>query len=348
MSDARARWEATVIVASRHPSALFAGRVLAGLGLSAVLIADEAALPEHNAWAETRARFLTDYASRVLSLGDDDDRRELDGIIAGAAPTVWILAPSVPARLEAIIPAGARRVTVSDFSVGPRSSWAGSEAVFQALSGIGYLTGTPDEPPLLGIGERSRYSAGVAVAVNALSLLLADREHVMEARLGVAETVAQIHGSFTAARYAFNGTHQDRRKSGGLVSMLQCEGKWLVLYAARPADWKACCAVFGLSEYADDPRFAGLGPRFENWDVATALLRDAATRLTPELIFERAREIKLPISLVHSAETLWADPHLRERSVWSQDALSPDLTLAAPYIFDDEYERRVHHEHQPN
>lgn len=240
-----------------------------------------------------------------------------------------------------MMPEDALRVVISDFGPGPYAGWQGSEAIFQALSGVGYLTGLPDEPPLLGIGERSRYSAGVAVAINVLSLLLTDRPDVSQARLGVAEIVTQIQGVFTAARHAFNGTHQDRHEFGGLVSMIECQDEWLVLYAARPADWYGCCHVFGVMDHVEDARFVGLGARFENWDEATALLREAAASLTVAAGFLRAREVKLPLSLVHSATTLWNDPHLRGRAVWSNDAVGSDLTLTSPYIFDDDYAGRA-------
>lgn len=207
---------------------------------------------------------------------------------------------------------------LSEFGTsGPHAGWHGSEMIFQALSGVMLLNGEVEHVPLYGVGYRALYSCALTAYVAVLAALYA-RERTGTGQLvdvDVLETVCAMNGP-AAARYLYNGTYQVRERVPSLVGLLKCRDSWLVLYAARPDDWKNVCRIFGLEEYTDDPRFVSLGARSANWQAGFALLQDKALMMTADTILEAARRNKVPVSRVMDPEALLGNEHLRARNYW--------------------------------
>jgi crotonobetainyl-CoA:carnitine CoA-transferase CaiB-like acyl-CoA transferase len=222
---------------------------------------------------------------------------------------------------------------ISDFGRGPHQSWTGSEMIFQALSGVMLLNGQPPRRPLYGIGHRAQYSAGITAYGSILAAILArDASHRGQiVRTSVFEAVAAMNG-VSAARYLYNGTCEGRDDGPGLLALLRCCDAWVVLYAARDADWHGCCAVFDLPQYRDDPRFVDLADRFANWQLAIELLAPKATAMSAADVVAAGRACKLPVSQVMDTNALVKDPHLTERGFWV-DGTGPDgvTTLGPPF-----------------
>jgi crotonobetainyl-CoA:carnitine CoA-transferase CaiB-like acyl-CoA transferase len=220
---------------------------------------------------------------------------------------------------------------VTDFGAGPYRSWTGSELIFQALSGVMLLNGLPTRRPLYGIGQRAQYSAGITAFDTVLAALLhRDRSGQGQfVETSVLEAVAAMNG-VAAAQYFYNETCESRHDGSGLLALLECRDAWIVLYAARPHDWYGCCAVFDLPQYRDDPRFADLSDRRQNWDAAIELLAPRARRRFVGDVIAAGRSHKLPVSQVMTADDLIKDEHLSTREFWGTTTPADGATTLGP------------------
>ena len=256
-----------------------------------------------------------------------------DVVVAGPDHDLAALRRSHPALITC---------SITDFGpVGPRAGWKGSEMIYQALSGFMLLTGDATRQPLYGVGHRNVYSAGVT-AYDAILAALFHRGRTGEGQ-GVAvnavEATAAMNG-LAILRYSYNGGFQRRASTATLVSLVECQDGWVVLYAALP-DWAGVCDVFGIdTQYKRDPRFVHLRERNQHWADVYGLLRPCAAKLPVAEVACRAQAHKVPVGRVMTPQGLWESEHLRARGYWESVDGRPIL---GPAFRMSETPRRVEH-----
>lgn len=255
-----------------------------------------------------------------------------DVVVAGPDTDLDALRASYPALITCAI---------TDFGpCGPRAGWKGSEMIYQALSGYMLLTGDARRQPLYGVGHRNVYSAGVT-AYDAVLAALFHRGRTGQGQavaINAMEAAVALNG-LALLRYAYNGSFQKRAGTAGLVSLVQCQDGWIVLYAALP-DWAGVCAVFGVEAHANDPRFMHLRERNQHWADVYELLRPAAAGLPVAEVARRAQARKVPVGRVMTPQGLWGAEHLRARGYWESVDGRPIL---GPAFRMEATPRRVEH-----
>jgi crotonobetainyl-CoA:carnitine CoA-transferase CaiB-like acyl-CoA transferase len=228
--------------------------------------------------------------SVVLDLRDDHDldlarelARRADVMIQNFRPgglaRFGLDFPSVSAANPAIVYA-----SISGFGAGPGAKVPGYDLMVQAMSGLMSLTGSADGPP---------YRAGISVfdvmAVNhAVIGILAALRHREATGQGQ-------HVEINLLSSALSGlvNHSSAYVAGGVVPYrmgnahpsvfpyepLPTADREMIVAAANDRQFRKLCAVLGIPEVADDPRFARNHDRTANRDeLKPILVERLATR----------------------------------------------------------------------
>ena len=173
---------------------------------------------------------------------------------------------------------------------GPWRDRTGFAQTMEAITGMAWVTGWSDGPPVLPRGPCDPLAA--LHAVFATMLALRDRETSGEGRL-VEVTMIEAALNMAAEQvveYGATGTVLERRGNRGRGAAPQnvyaCAGheEWLALAVATDDQWVALRGVLGDPEWARDPALDTLAGRFDAHDEIDAELgRCLATRDAREL-----------------------------------------------------------------
>ncbi len=142
----------------------------------------------------------------------------------------------------------------------------------EALSGLRYINGYPDQAP-----PRSGISLGDTLAAQSafqgILLALVARERGAEGQVVDASIVDACFAMFESATLEFEKTGSVRQPTGPRLpriapSNVYCsnDGKWVVIAANHDTLWKRLAALMGSPELGDDERFSshhargGAGP----------------------------------------------------------------------------------------
>lgn len=206
--------------------------------------------------------------SVVLDLRDQHDLGLARELARRADVMIQNFRPGGLARFgldfEAVSGANPRVVyaSISGFGTGPGARVPGYDLMVQAVSGLMSLTGNPDGPP---------YRAGISVFD-----VMAGKDAVIGilAALRHREATGQgQHVEITLLSSALSGlvNHSSAYVAGGVVpyrmgnahpsvfpyEALPTADREMIVAAANDRLFRKLCAVLGIPEVADDPRFAG-------------------------------------------------------------------------------------------
>jgi CoA:oxalate CoA-transferase len=208
---------------------------------------------------------------------------------------------------------------IADFPAADRwQGWSGSEMIHQALSGVMYVTGSPDHQPLYGVGHRAYFAAGVSAYITVTSALLERGRsgRGQQTSTSVLESSAAMAQNFVT-QYAYNQTYTTRRRYPGMLSILRCRDAWVILFALRHFD--GLCETFDVPELLTDPRFVDPVVRGANWHLASDILATAAARFTADELVDRGQRRKVSIEKVHSMADLLRSEQVRVRGMVVHD-----------------------------
>jgi crotonobetainyl-CoA:carnitine CoA-transferase CaiB-like acyl-CoA transferase len=225
---------------------------------------------------------------------------------------------------------------------GPRAEWKSCDTVAQALGGMMFVNGHPDEPPLRSFGLQAYQSASMHAAIGVLLALLererSGRGQEVEVSLQECVVAALEHvsglfhqdghiefrrGTLHWTRYFRVGTCRDGYVLHGSL------GDWTSLVEWVKADGKA--------EDLDGPEWEDFAYRQQNclhlFDVLDAWARDYSALA----LVEAAQLRRLPYAVVSPPEAVCENPHLQARGFFvpvKHDELSRSFSYpGAPYGF---------------
>lgn len=243
---------------------------------------------------------------------------------------------------------------------GPESSYPGYAPAFNALSGLGHLTGYPDGPPAE-LHDSIDCRVGATAAFAILSGLF-HRVRTGEGQfidLSSRESIAMITGealmdfSMNGVRNGFqnrvwngagNETYAHRRgnQSPGMAphGCYPCKGKdaWVTIAVANETEWQALCRASGHSEWALDPRFADVTLRLKNQESLDLAIKVWTLTKTPDEATKLLQSAGVAAAPSMTGKDLAADPHLVARGAW-QPVVHPVLgrqrVQGPPWILSD-------------
>lgn len=222
---------------------------------------------------------------------------------------------------------------------GPYKDYKTSDTVAEALGGMVYVNGFPDEPPLRGLGLQAYHSAAFFAAIGTMSALWA-RDTIgegqwvdislQEAVAAAVEHVAPYYHQGLGLETRRGSLHWSRyfrvaRCKDGYV--MHCSlGDWTSLVEWVKSDGRG----HGQEHSLDNPDWEDLQYRKDNAEQLFDMLDDWAKDYSVADLMEGAQLRRIPYAMVRPPEMLVADPQLNARGFFS-DIAHPELGRSVRY-----------------
>lgn len=212
-------------------------------------------------------------------------------------------------------------VRVSGYGqTGPYASKAGFGTPATAFSGLTYMTGFPDRPPVNQPFPLADYATGVFAGLAALMAL-----YHRDARGGGGQEVdvALYESLFrmietTVPAYDQLGIVAERRGNAmGVASPVGTfqtrDGRWVVLTASTDRTWTRLCEAMGANDLLDDPRFQTNEQRVRNNDDLDPLVATWFLSRDRDEAIATLDAAGVPVSPIYSVADICDDPHYAAR-----------------------------------
>ncbi len=211
-------------------------------------------------------------------------------------------------------------VRVSGYGqTGPYKDKAGFDRVALGFSGITYVTGYPDRPPVRPGYFVADYGAGIFGAFGAMAALEARRHTGQGQDVDVAlyEAVWRQSGAHVAG-YGRSGNNRERSANyfPGVVPAEQFEtadGHFLIINATTQRVFDRLCMAMGKPELSDDPRFNARDVLRENHAAIHEIVGEWVASLPLEECQARLDKAGVPATKVYSTADIVEDPHYAAR-----------------------------------
>jgi len=217
--------------------------------------------------------------------------------------------------------------SVSAFGLtGPKASWASTELIVQAASGLMFLTGEHDQPPMQLPPYQGAIMGGIAAASATLLAVRTSRRDggLRRVDTSLVEALA-MHTAGQLSDYVYRGAvaRREARVKGGL-RMVPASDRFV--YCAPGA--VSSMRMDGVAVLLDEPRlaqdrFQTAEGRMENYDEFLALFVPPFERKTAQQWFEDAEALHLTFALVQTIEDLFHCPQLEARNLL-RTTVAPD------------------------
>jgi benzylsuccinate CoA-transferase BbsF subunit len=245
-------------------------------------------------------------------------------------------------RLRAVNPSIIMASISAAGADGPESRYPGYAPVFNALSGMGHLTGYPDAPPTeLRDSIDSRVGATTAFAL--LAALFQRRRTGQGQFIDLSSREAiTTFGAEYLMEYVMNGrvAHRRGNREPGMAphGCYRCRGddSWATISVGDEHQWRALCRAAHRPQWLDDPRFADAYLRSKNQDALDELVEEWTQGYSAEEVVELLQTAGVPAAASASGSDLLDDPHLQSRGAWPSvvhSAMGRQTVLAPPWQF---------------
>jgi benzylsuccinate CoA-transferase BbsE subunit len=237
-----------------------------------------------------------------------------------------------PETADALVP-GQAVVSVSPFGLTmPKASWAASDLVVQAASGMLFMTGEWDQAPQQMAPDQAALLGGVTGASAATIAVLGRRAGTVQyADIAMVEAMASFAYS-AVSQYVHRGdvTAREQRIKAGL-RMVPAQDRFV--YCAPGA--VAAMRMDGIAELLGEPRlaeerFQTAESRMQNWDDFVALFAPPFRTRTAQEWFERAEALHMTFALVQTVDDLFVCPQLDARGLLRAVPGRDGVTLRLP------------------
>lgn len=252
-----------------------------------------------------------------------DLAREADVLIANLRPgrlEKWKLGYT---ELATINP-GLVYVDISGFGLsGPYRDRAGFGNIAEAMGGIRYITGFPEQPPVrTGVSLGDELAALYAVIGTLLALHKRKDdpqglgEHVdvalTESVLGITEALVP---EFVNANIIQERTGNQLLRAAPSNTYPTRDGRWIAIGANSSATFQALAEVMGQPGLKSDPRFRSNECRVKHAGVLDTLIADWTAQYDLNVLMDRLMSAGVPAGPVMTARDIACDPQIRARNM---------------------------------
>lgn len=205
---------------------------------------------------------------------------------------------------------------------GPLAHRGGFAAVAEAVGGLRYINGYPDQPPPragISLGD----SLGALFALNGILTALYWRD--ANGGEGQLVDVALTEACFSLLESAvpeFDRTGRDRQPQGSTIGanvpsniFRSADGRWMVVAANVDSVFRKLMDAIGRPELADDPRFATHAARTEHRSELEEVIAAWAATQDAEAIDRRLDAASVPCGPVNRISDICADPQFLARDM---------------------------------
>jgi len=212
--------------------------------------------------------------------------------------------------------------SVSAFGrTGPRKDSAGYEALMQAFSGIMSITGEPGGQPVRAGVSFLDLSTGVITAFGVVNALLHRERTGLGQRVdgSLLETAVSLL-AFHAEGFLLTGAIPKALGSGhpslSPYRNFRCgDGQWIFIAAANDRFWGRLAPALGLSELANDPRFARNVDRVKHRVELEGILEKTIAGQPREPLLKALEEAGVPATPVNTVDQVMTDPQTSARGM---------------------------------
>jgi len=228
-----------------------------------------------------------------------------------------------PESLHVINP-GLIIARVSGFGqTGPYSSRPGFASVGEAMGGLRYINGFPDQPPpRTGISLGDSLAGMFATQGVLMALYWRDTIGKGKGQVVDASITESCFAMLESALPEYDKVGFIRQPSGtGLANVSPSnifptkDEKWVVIAANLDAMFKRLCDAMEQPELADDPRYSTHQARGENCDELDARIADWTREFTATELDVRLDEHGVVSGPIYSIEDIVNDPHYQARGM---------------------------------
>ena len=269
--------------------------------------------------------------SVVLDIDSDDGRAALAKLLAGADVFVESEMPGRLAEIDLdyndIRDAYPNLIycSLTPFGqTGPYSKYRGNSLTAMALSGLMYVTGDPDKPPLVTGGEPAEYFG----ALHAWVAILAALEHRGETGKGQHLDVSWLEAlgsadEYNTPMYSYLGAIRKRFYSRHHIptypsEIFPCRDGHIVVIGGATGFPLMMAILLEQPELENNPLFQNLWLRTIQWQDFEKILRPYLAEHDWQDLLTRAQELRVPFAAVLNPQTLLDNEHLRERAFFAE------------------------------
>ena len=273
-----------------------------------------------------------DLAHRLVSISD--------AVVENMRPGVMDRLGLGYQRLKELNPSIVMASISGAGNTGPESAYPGYAPAFNAISGLGHLTGHPDGPPAElhdSIDARVGATAAFAVLAALFHRLKTGQGQFIDISSREANTV---FGAEALMEYAMNGrvTSRQGNQEPGMAphGCYRCVGEdaWVTIAVGNETEWQSLCKATGNHQWASDPRFADGYLRYKNRDVLDQFLEIWTQDHMPHQAAELLQAAGVAAAPSMSILGLDEDAHLEARGAWQEvqhPVLGPQKVPSAPW-----------------
>jgi crotonobetainyl-CoA:carnitine CoA-transferase CaiB-like acyl-CoA transferase len=215
----------------------------------------------------------------------------------------------------------------------------GFAAAGEAISGLRYINGYPDQaPPRYGISIGDTLAAQSAFTGILLALYARDARggegqvvdaSITDACFAVTESAVLEYEKTGVVREP-TGTRLPRIAPSNVYRSK--DDHWVVIAANHDTLWRRLAVLIGKPELADDPRFNSHRARGENEDLLDELIGEWAVQHTAAELDRIVNDAGVVCAPVYTAADVYEDPYFRERGLLIEYDDSVHGTVTAPGV----------------
>lgn len=203
---------------------------------------------------------------------------------------------------------------------GPYAHRAGYDFIVQGMSGIMDLTGDPHgEPQKIGVAFADIFTGLYAVIAIQAALAMRERtgrgQHIdmalMDVMTGVLANQAMNYLVSGVAPTRLGNAHPNIAPYAAFPT---ADG-WLILAVGNDAQFRRFCAIAGLDDMAEDPRFATNPARVANREELTQRVSEATQRFDRDDLLARLEAEGVPAGPINTVAQAFADPQVVHRGM---------------------------------
>jgi crotonobetainyl-CoA:carnitine CoA-transferase CaiB-like acyl-CoA transferase len=205
---------------------------------------------------------------------------------------------------------------------GPYRNYAGFARLFEAYSGLTYITGEPDGAPTHPSYPIGDPISGVFGAFGVLVALVHRMKHPdapgQEIDLSCTEALLRLLEVLPIEYEQLGLVHARLGSTNALVApagvFRSGDGEWVTFTAATQSVFERFCALIGRSDLLADPRYADNPSRMQHIEELNAIVAQWIGERTLAEIVARLSEAGVSVAPIYSNRQVLEDPHFRARN----------------------------------
>ena len=204
---------------------------------------------------------------------------------------------------------------------GPYRNRTGFGNIAESMSGLRYVTGYPDRPPVrVGVSLADELAALYCVVGIQAALLARERDGVgdyvdislLESSIALTQGMLAEYDALGIVRERTGNSHIAVAPSNIYPTR---DGRWIAIGANANSLFRRFVAAMGRPELADDPRFRGNRERTEHTAEIDALIADWTRTIDADEAARLLADAGVPAGPVYSIADIVADEQVRARGV---------------------------------